>query len=335
MMEKEVAILKVIKRDIIYFIVAFIISITVVSFGIIQVLIKVDHNLKGALEKSKISQVEFALALYGKQLPDNKVKVYNAVGSKDAQMDYNKDNLSNYEEMWLFAAVPSLFLTFILFVPYLSIKKSMEIKKRKRLEVLLKGNYFEKYSLSGKEAKVKCIDGTIINNQIINKLLIFWSESNSFCFLNNDYHDDLGLYKIQFNDIICFSRYGDFYTSMNVKGGDSSFGGAALGYLIAGPAGAIIGSRNSIHSETTVHDKRETLVFIRENNEEKYLYLDPNFYDVLMHSIPSKEINIMAKKEKSHEDNINKVEKIRKLGELKEKGYIDESEFIKLKSELI
>lgn len=329
------AILKVNKKDIIYFLLVFIISIAFISWGIVGFFLKECPNDKEALVKSKISQVEFTLALYGKHLPDNKVKVYNTLVDKSSQFDYTNDNLKAYKVMWALGVIPSLVLTAILFGPYLLIKDKIKIRKIIKQEALLKGNYMKKYSLNSKVTRVRCFDGTALNKQIINNLLVYWIENDAIYFINNDFHNDLGLFSIQFNDIICFSRYGDFYTSMNIDGGDSSFGKAALGYLIAGPAGAIIASRNSINSETVVHDKRETLLFIKENNKEKYIFFDPKFYDALMHVLPSKEINIMAKKGKEHEEINDKFEKIKKLGELKEKGYIDESEFIKLKNQLI
>ena len=334
MMKKEVAILKVYKRKIIYILFAFIISSIFITWGLSQLVLEDDPQVKEALVKSKISQVEYILATCGKQLPDSKVKVYNSMVKKSSQFDYSKENFETYAKTWLLLLIPSLALTFTLSIPYFLIEDGIERKKRIKQETSIKESYMEKYLLNGKEAKAKIIDSTISNKQIINKILICWSENNAINFVNNDYHNDLGVFTIQFSDIICFSRYGDFYTSMNVSGGDSSFGRAALGYLIAGPSGAIIASRNTISSQTIVHDRRETLLFVQENNEEKYIFLDPNFYDALMHILPSKEINIMARKGNKYEGNNDKFEKIKKLGELKDKGYIDESEFIKLKSEL-
>lgn len=328
-------ILKTNKRDIVYFLFAFMISITFITCGIIQIVFKENPNLKESLEKSNISQVEFAFAMYGKHVPDNKLKIYNSMVSKDVQIDYSKDSFKNYAKNWLMGLIPSLILTVIFFIPYSSIKERIKRKNMIRKEELLEESYIKKYSLSGNLTKVKCIDGTISNKQIINKVLIYWSENNTIYLVNNDYHNDLGLFNIQFKDIICFSRYGDFYTSIDIKGGDSSFGMAALGYLIAGVAGAIIASRNSVSSKTVIHDERETLLFIRENDEEKYIFLEPKFYDFLMHILPNKEIGIMTNKENKYEKDNDKFEKIKKLGELKDKGYINESEFIKLKSELI
>ncbi|MBZ9633218.1 SHOCT domain-containing protein [Clostridium sp. FP1] len=327
--------MKVNKSKIIYLLLAFIISITFITWGLSQLELKNNPQVREALAKSKISQVEYIFAVCGKQLPDSKVKVFNSMVKKSSQFDYSKNNFEDYAENWLIFLIPSLILTAILFAPYLIIQDRIERKKKIKQEALLKENYIKKYSLNGKVTKVKCIDGTISNTQVINKTLNFWNDKKAIYFVNSDHHNDLGLFNIQFKDVIWFSRYGELYTSMDVNGGDSSFGRAALGYLIAGPAGAIIASVDSINSETIVHDKRETLLFIQENNEEKYIFFEPNLYDVLMHILPSKEINIMAKKEKKYEGNNDKFEKIKKLGELREKGYIDESEFIKLKADII
>ena len=103
-------------------------------------------------------------------------------------------------------------------------------------------------------------------------------------------------------------------------------------YLIAGDIAA---SRNSVSSRTFIRDYRNKVLFIKEDNEEKHLFFEPCFYDILMHIIPSKEINIMAKKNDKQHENTDKFDKIKRLGELKEKGYIDEEEFTKLKKEMI
>ena len=140
--------------------------------------------------------------------------------------------------------------------------------------------------------RIFCVDAIISDSKFINKRLILWSYNNVIIFINSNYHEDIGLYNIKLDNVICFSRFGDFYISMNVNGGDSSFGRVALRYLIAGSSGAIVASRNSVSDNTFIHDNRETLLFIKENNEEKYLFFEPNFYDILTHISPSKEIKI-------------------------------------------
>lgn len=74
--------------------------------------------------------------------------------------------------------------------------------------------------------------------------------------------------------------------------------------------------------------------FINDGDEEKYIFFDRNFYDFLMHSIPNKEINHKLKNKTNVSEN-SKVEELRQLGELREKGIINQDEFEKLKRNLI
>lgn len=326
------------KKDIIICLSILIISCSFITCGMLQIVFKAQPEVKVALETAGISQFNFALATYGKQLPEDKVEIYNAMVKKENQIDYSEDNLGSYLNMWLTVLRLALVITIIISIIYFTIRNKINRKRKMKQDALLNKKYMEKYSLNGNEIKVKCINGDISNNQIINKLLILWRKNDAIYFINNDYYNDFGLFKINYNDIICYSRYGDFYTSTNIEGGGSSMGMAFLGQLFGGDAGAIIASRNPITSETIVHDKRETLVFIKDNNEEKYIFFDPNFYDILMHTFPDKEIDIISKKGKTsgnnNANNNDKIEKIRKIGELKDNGYIDETEFIKLKNEL-
>lgn len=81
-------------------------------------------------------------------------------------------------------------------------------------------------------------------------------------------------------------------------GGGSSLGGAVVGALIAGPTGAIIGSRksiNPIHSKTVTHDERETLIEFFYEGKKQYMFLDSQSYAALIKLIPEKEYSIVLK----------------------------------------
>lgn len=319
------------KMDFFVVIILFIISLSLVTTFLVHILYSYsDENER--FKKTNITKTELALALYGKPLPDSKLQAFNSLG--DHKIDNNKDKITDYIKMYSILLIPSIILTAFLSRPYFSFKNSLERGRKKRAEDLLKKNYNKKYSINEHSYIVQCIDSSSYNKEITNKSLIAWKENNIINFVNSDYTDDIGILKINLNDITCFSRFGDFYTTSHINGGDSSYSRAALGYLLAGPAGAIISSRNPVSGETMLHDNRETLLFINKNNEEKFVFFEPKFYDFLIHIIPNKEINHKMNTEaKINSD--DKLEKLRKLGDLKEKGYINSDEFDKLKSELI
>lgn len=324
--------MKLKKKNLVYIFTTFCISLIFVIWAIVNLIYELPDN-RIPLKKANITKTEIALLLVGKKIPENKVKVYNSFVGKQDQIGKNKDNLKTDITTWLIILIPSIMLTALLYVPYFliseKIKKKIEMKRNR----LLQKNYMEKYHISGNELTTICITGSITNQLIFNKRVLAWNDNNCVYLVNSDYRNDIGIYKLNINDITCFSRFGDFYTSLKINGGDSSFGMAALGYLLAGPAGAIIGSRNSVRSETVIHDNRETIVFVKENNDEKYIFFEPMFYEYLMHIAPNKEISYLAKIVTNNGE--DKIDKLNKIIELKDKGYINEEEFYKLKSELI
>jgi len=128
--------------------------------------------------------------------------------------------------------------------------------------------------------------------------VIVWINDN----ILNLVDSDLGLeckggVKIPLSNIKSYIRKGDFRTEMRITGGGgggSSIKGAVIGDVIAGPAGAIIGSRKkteAIKTENVVIDERETIVQIHYNDERKFLFFDSKTYDVLLKIMPEKEIS--------------------------------------------
>lgn len=320
------------KKDILYIFTTFIISMIFVTCVIVQILVS-QTNLTMPLKKANISKVELGLSLYGWNIPEKEASIYNSLVSKDARLN-NKYGMKEYMGIVLFILLPSGICTALLYRPYRSIKDIIRHNNIIKNNRLLKENYTKKYSIQWTEPTVECIASSTSNQQIIHRNLLVLISNDCIDFINSNYKDDIGIIKIPLSDIICFSRFGDFYTSLEVNGGGSSFGRAALGYLMAGPSGAIIASRNGVNSETIVHDNRETLLFIKEDGEEKYIFFEPKFYDLLMHIIPNKEITYVNHNNSQGRES-NKLEQLKKLCELKEKGHINESEFLKLKNELL
>jgi hypothetical protein len=104
------------------------------------------------------------------------------------------------------------------------------------------------------------------------------------------------LISIDLRNINYFTQKGDFYTETSISGGGGggrSVKGAVIGGIIAGGAGAVIGSRKKtepIKTENHVVDKRKTIIEYRSvNNPKNYIFLDSDAYNYLMQMIPEKE----------------------------------------------
>lgn len=68
---------------------------------------------------------------------------------------------------------------------------------------------------------------------------------------------------------------GNVYTSQNVKGGGFSVGGAAVGGLLFGVPGAIIGSRKGVETENKTTDTRKVIVSISSETDGTAVSIDP------------------------------------------------------------
>jgi hypothetical protein len=130
-------------------------------------------------------------------------------------------------------------------------------------------------------------------------------------------------------------------------GGGSSLGRAVVGGVIAGEAGAIIGSRkesNPIKSELITHDKREAFLnFYDDNNAKRSMFFAFNDYNVFNELLPEKAyeivnaiktnaiINKVINKNKSE----NILDQIRELSKLKDERILTEQEFSEKKRALL
>ncbi|MBE6766480.1 MAG: SHOCT domain-containing protein [Ruminococcaceae bacterium] len=145
------------------------------------------------------------------------------------------------------------------------------------------------------------------------------------------------------NDILYFEMIGDVQYTTKVSGGDvkisgggSSIKGAVVGGIIAGGAGAIIGSRKEVTGEgkpivstTQTHDSREVLIKYKNGKEEK---LELWWYEVLMEIIPQKEKGYIDFNKS--QDSVD-IEKLKLMKELFDQGILTEEEFSKKKAELL
>lgn len=175
------------------------------------------------------------------------------------------------------------------------------------------------------------------------KTFYVWIENDELIFLDK-YVYGIKLFKIPLNNILSFSRYGDFYTETSISGGDgggSSLTGAVIGGVIAGGAGAVIGSRrkiNEIKTENKLIDERQTILELDINSNKEYMFFCTEAYNVFMDLIPSKEISFVnkeAKQSNTYNDSNDIYNKIRQIAQLKDDGILTEEEFNNKKKELL
>lgn len=307
----------------------FICSLLITMWGWTEVL---DYfpEVNDPIVQSGITKSELLLGILGRDIPPEKEQKFNEITGKPFSSDNTFEGLSIFIN---FIIVPSAILTAIVFAIYYSVTSRIEKKKWIIEDKILKDKYISKYPVGVKPLNVKCIDSETYDKALMKKELILWIDQGVINMINCNYRNDIGKFQICIDQVLFFSRYGDFYTTTHINGGSSSYGKAALGYLVAGGVGAIIASREPVSGTSIVHDKRETLIVFEENSNEKYLFFEPKLYDYLMHYMPTKEIAHRINQLNNPTD--DKFQKLIKLGELKDKNLISNVEFEKLKSELI
>lgn len=122
-----------------------------------------------------------------------------------------------------------------------------------------------------------------------------------------------------------------------------SISGAIIGGVLAGGAGAIIGSRvnnKEIKSEIVENDARKTILKYYKNGNLISKEYDYQAFNVFEELIPDKEYNIVLQNEiqkntKPTNNDIDIEDSFKKLKDLKEKNLIDESEYQQKKKELL
>lgn len=150
------------------------------------------------------------------------------------------------------------------------------------------------------------------------------------------------LYTILLDKIEYYATRGEIVHENKITGGGgggSSIKGAVIGGVIAGEAGAIIGSRKKldpIKSELIAHDNRETFLnFFDDNNIKNSMFFDFNDYSIFNELIPEKSFDIVNTIKTNNI--LNRVvneskstsipDQIRELAKLKSEGILTEEEF--------
>lgn len=114
---------------------------------------------------------------------------------------------------------------------------------------------------------------------------------------------------IPINEIIYYRVEGSVFYEQKISGGSSgnNYGGAVVGGLLFGTAGAIIGSRpkdEKITSETITHDDRVLTLAIKRNERKYYISFEYSFETVLDWLIPEKQYDyVIQKRRNKYEEN--------------------------------
>lgn len=171
-------------------------------------------------------------------------------------------------------------------------------------------------------------------------------------FVKRCLNQDLEEYAIEYNcipvsNIQYFSAEGDvqYTTRISGGGGGSTITGAIVGGLLAGEAGAIVGSRkkvNEIKSESITHDSRNTLIrYYRENELLTISYEGFDVYNYLLKKMPEKDLLSMQlkgtdKQKEPAENSLSDIEeKMLTIKRLYEAGLISKEEFEEKRTELL
>lgn len=161
-----------------------------------------------------------------------------------------------------------------------------------------------------------------------------WKEGCNLNFANSYNTGQCSKKSIDIENIISYNIIGDAYTETNVIGGGSSLTGAVVGGVIAGGAGAVVGSRRGIRTENKRIDNRKTVITYNEDGTIKNIFFSPETYEILLRLIPEKDINFLKSNINPSASNQGKEDisndaynKIRELAKLKADGILTEEEF--------
>jgi hypothetical protein len=153
--------------------------------------------------------------------------------------------------------------------------------------------------------------------------------------------DELKLTKIPVDCVSYYCKEGDRQYTTSIQGGGgggTSITGAIIGGLIAGEAGAIIGSRKQaapITSTVQVHDSRKT--YLAYFHEEKLITIEiagHDAYNYLLKNVPHKDIKVVQLRSVSSKEN-SPADEIRKYKKLLDEDIITQEEFDAKKRQLL
>ena len=141
---------------------------------------------------------------------------------------------------------------------------------------------------------------------------------------------------IPIKDILYYHLYGEVYNKTIIEGGGgggTSISGAVIGGLIAGGAGAIIGSRKEVNPITTRSEKIDNRGIVVEFYYKKKLsHMSLRQWDLtyefFLKQLPEKEMNFVVNNKKDINSSSSEIlEQIKKLSDLRVQGILTEDEF--------
>lgn len=156
-------------------------------------------------------------------------------------------------------------------------------------------------------------------------------------------YNDFPYWDIRIDDIQYYKLIGDVTTEFTISGGGgggSSVGGAVVGGVLAGDAGAVIGSRKKVEEVrggTTTYDKRKTEFLFLQDKKVCRLVFDKEVYEVLKRHIPDKDYEYVQLHQFSKETRINgsAQDRINELKSLLTAGLITQEEYDEKRKEII
>ena len=267
----------------------------------------------------------------------------------------------------IFAISLTLYVTFIIFIVsliacfyvYNKIKKIYKnAPTTKEIKIAaIKENVESAYKLFCEKrniTKTNCIQNDIsfcVSNNTMHLTETFESYIEHYILEDGDPSIKLLPVKhtaIPVSDIQYFTKEGDVQYTSKISGGGgggSSLSGAIVGGLIAGDAGAIIGSRkkiNEIKTETQTIDSRKTVIRYYKEGAIKTLSFDGyEVYDYLLKKIPQKDLVTIQLSQGAQNiaPKLNSGTDIKKklvdLKELHDSGLINDEEYETKRRELL
>ena len=169
-----------------------------------------------------------------------------------------------------------------------------------------------------------------------NKLVIYPTNVKS--------DDDFSIIKINLDDIEYFTVEGEKYYEQKITGGGSTgiqYGGAALGYLIAGDAGMVLGGQrkvNDIKSSTVKHDNRKVKLSYFVNKKRCALYFMLTDLEFFQDNMPDKDYSVVSENKKNKyikKDEISSKDKLKELKDMLDNDLITKEEYEKKKNKIL
>lgn len=184
--------------------------------------------------------------------------------------------------------------------------------------------------------------------QIASGKQLVWLKDNTLFFFPAEPQTDgrnYVVYSISLNDIEYYTTRGEVTKHTEISGGGGTTGGtsikgAIIGGVIAGPAGAIIGSRKKgkiepIKSEIITKDGRETFLNFFTDGTKHSMFFSYGSYNSLYTLIPQKAFGNHTQTPTKTDNQSAILDQIKELAELKDRGILTEEEFSEKKKILL